>query len=47
MKNLKLISINGLTIKPIEEGDNYNILELMKTFHLMVRKTKKELPKNI
>ena len=26
MKNLKLISINDLTIKPIEEGDNYKYL---------------------
>ena len=26
MQNLKPISINGLTIKPIEEGDNYKYL---------------------
>ena len=26
MRNLKPISINGLTIKPIEEGDNYKYL---------------------
>ena len=26
MQNLKLISINDLTIKPIEEGDNYKYL---------------------
>ena len=26
MRNLKPISINGLTIKPIEEGENYKYL---------------------
>ena len=29
MQNLKPISINGLIIKPIEEGHNYNFLELI------------------
>ena len=85
MQNLKPISLNSLTIKPIEEGDNYmylgidenisyngpinkervtkeyincirkicnslttiSILELMKTSHIMVQQTKKELTKNI
>ena len=37
MQNLKPISINSLTIKPIEEEATVSILELMKISHIMVQ----------
>ena len=37
MQSLKLIFINGMTIKPIKEGCNISILKLMKTSRIMVQ----------